>query len=64
MATKENKLVKHVQEVLKVKDERNKEKDKKIDHYQKFKHHLGRTQELTRLLNEKIEEFEEYRIKK
>lgn len=64
MATKETKLVGHVQEVLRIKDERNEQEDKKIEHFQKFKFHLGRTQALTRQLNEKIEDFEEYRIKK
>lgn len=62
--TKETKLLKHIQEVLKIKDERNINSDKKTEHYGKFKFHLGREQELTRNLNDKIEEFEEYRIKK
>ena len=62
--TGEKKLMEHVQEVLKIKDERNKHTDKKIDYYSKFKFHLGREQELIRQLNEKIEEFEDFRIKK
>ncbi|KKM60139.1 hypothetical protein LCGC14_1544820 [marine sediment metagenome] len=56
------KLMKHVQDVLKIKDERNVHADKKIEHFQKWKQHLGKEQELTRRLNEKLEEFEEYRI--
>lgn len=62
--TENQKLIKHVQEFLKIKDERNVNADKKAHHYGKFKFHLGREQELTRNLNEKIEEFEVYRIKK
>lgn len=61
---KENKLMKHIQEVLKIKDERNENTDKKTDAFQKYKFHLGREQELTRKLNESIEGFEKYRIKK
>lgn len=60
----EKKLIKHVQDVLKIKDERNVNADKKTHHYAKFKFYLGREQELTRNLNDKIEEFEAYRIKK
>lgn len=61
--TGEKKLMEHVQEVLKIKDERNKHGDKKADYYQKFKFHLGKEQEFVRQLNEKIEEFEDFRIK-
>ncbi len=57
-----NSLIQHVQVMLNVKDERNEHSDKKAEHYQKFKHHLGREQELTRQLNEEIESFEEFRI--
>lgn len=62
--TEESKLMKHVQKVLKIKNERNENTDKKIDFYKKFKFYLGREQELTRQLNEKIEEFEKFRVKK
>ena len=58
----EKTLVGHVQEVLKIKDERDEHTDKQIEHYQKYKHHLGRVQELSRQLNDKIGDLEEYRL--
>lgn len=59
-----NKLMNHVQEVLKIKDDREHHEKEKMSYYKKYREHLGKVQELTRQLNKKIEDFEEYRIKK
>ncbi|KKK54811.1 hypothetical protein LCGC14_3080940 [marine sediment metagenome] len=58
----QGRLMQHVQEVLRIKDERDVHRVKQIDYFSKFKVHLGKQQELTRQLNEKVDEFEEYRI--
>lgn len=54
--TKADKLEAHFKEILRIRDERESCRDKQVEHYQKFKKFLGRVQELSRNLNEKIEE--------
>ena len=54
-------LLKAVKNVLEIKDKKKGVFAEKASHYQKFKKLLGEEQELTRNLNDAIEELEKYR---
>lgn len=51
-----SKLEEHYKNILKIKDEREMHRDKQLEHYAKFKEHLGKVQELSRQLSDSIEE--------
>ena len=53
-------MVKVVKEILRLKNMRKDAIKWKSDHYQKFKNFLGKEQELTRQLNEQLEELEQF----
>ena len=56
-----NELLKVIKEILRLKNMRKDAVKWKSENYQKFKMHLGKEQELTRQLNEQIEELEAFR---
>ena len=55
-----NEMVKIVKTILSIKNRRKDAEKWKADHYQKYKVFLGKEQELTRQLNEQIEELEQF----
>ena len=56
-----NELLKIVKEILKIKNMRRDAIKWKADHYQKYKSFLGKEQELTRQINEQLEELEMFK---
>ncbi len=56
-------LMKIIQRILKIKEERKETVKSKTEHYQKFRKLLGKEQELSRKLNEELEELEQFRLK-
>ena len=55
-----NEAMKVIKEILRLKNMRKDAIKWKADHYQKFKAFLGKEQELTRQLNEQLEELEQF----
>ncbi len=52
-----------VQELLILKEERKEKNKVRISHFQQYRKLLGQEQELTRKLNKKLEELEEFRMR-